>query len=150
MAGGGNYILDKGYPVLKTYNTSATTGVTRYRCVKLAVTGSQMRVDLNVAATVFSLGVVQEDIDAVKVAYGNAIANVALLGITKIFTAASGTMPALGDKVACGLAGGAIKAATGGTNFSIGIMVGQSVPGGTVGFGDLIDVLLMPTGIFVA
>jgi hypothetical protein len=150
MAEGGNYLINKGFPILATYNGSAAAGVTRYRCVKFAVTASTQYVDLNVAATVFTVGIVQEDVDQVKVATGKAVANVAVMGISKAFIASSGTVPVLGDKVTCGAGGGIVKAATGGTNFSIGILIGQFVPGATVAAGDLVDVLLMPTGIFVA
>lgn len=143
MAGGGNYVLDKGYQVLKTYNGSAVAGVTRYRGVKLTTVSSAIRLDLNVAATTFAIGVVQEDIDAVKVLYGNAVAGVRLLGITKMFVQ-TGTSIVIGSPITCGNAGGAVLAATGGTNFVIGTCVGMSVPGGTVAAGDLIDVLLMP------
>jgi hypothetical protein len=146
MAGGGNYVLDKGYPVLATYNSSAAAGVTRFRAVKWAVASSVQFIDLNVAATVYTIGVVQEDIDAVKVATGKAVANVALLGITKMFVT-TGTSIVLGSPIAATASGGAILAATGGTNFVIGTCVGMTVPGGTVGAGDLIDVLLNPTGL---
>lgn len=145
MAGGGNYVLSKGYPVLKTYNSSAAAGVTRYRAVKLTVVSSAIRIDLNVAATTFAIGVVQEDIDAVKVAYGNAVANVALLGITKMYANTTPGAIAIGSPITVGNAGGAVLAATGGTNYVIGTCVGMSVPGGTVAAGDLIDVLLSPT-----
>jgi hypothetical protein len=142
VAGGGNYVLDKGYPVLATYNGSAAAGVTRYRAVKFSVAASQARIDLNVAASTLCLGVVQEDIDQVKVAYGNAVANVALLGITKMYANATPGAIVLGSRITTGNAGGAILAATG--NLVMGICVGMSVPGGTVAAGDLIDVLLQP------
>jgi hypothetical protein len=145
VAGGGNYVLDKGYPVLATYNGSAAAGVTRYRAVKFSVAASVARIDLNVAATVWSIGVVQEDIDAVKVAYGNAVANVALMGITKMYANATPGAIVLGSPVMVGNAGGAILATGTSTNFAIGICVGMSVPGGTVAAGDLIDVLLTPS-----
>jgi hypothetical protein len=149
MAGGGNYVLSKGYPVLATYNSSAAAGVTRYRAVKFSVSSSTAFIDLNVAATVYSVGVVQEDIDQVKVALGKAVANVAVLGITKMFVQ-TGTSIVLGAAIAVGSAGGAVIAATGGTNFVLGTCVGMSVPGGTVAAGDLIDVLLTPSAIKLA
>jgi hypothetical protein len=144
VAGGGNYILDKGYQVLKTYNSSAAAGVTRYRAVKLTTVSSAIRLDLNVSATVFSIGVVQEDIDQVKVAYGNAVANVALLGITKMYVNGTPGTIAIGSPIMVGNAGGAILATGTSTNFSIGFCVGMSVPGATPAAGDLIDVLLNP------
>jgi hypothetical protein len=144
MAGGGNYVLNKGYQVLKTYNGTGLA-VTRYRAVKLTVVSSAIRIDLNVSPTVFSIGVVQEDIDAVKVAYGNAVANVALLGITKMFVNVTPGAIAIGSPIMVGSAGGAVLATAGGTNYVLGTCVGMSVPGGTVAAGDLIDVLLSPT-----
>lgn len=146
MAGGGNYILNKGYQVLATYNSSAAAGVTRYRAVKLTVVSSAIRLDINATAATASIGVVQEDIDAAKVAYGNAVANVALVGITKMYVT-TGTSIVIGSKIMVGgsgaTAGGAVLAATTG-NAVVGICVGMSVPGGTVAAGDLIDVLLTP------
>lgn len=141
MAGGGNYVLDKGYPVLSTYNSSSTNGVTRYRAVKFSVSGSLACIDLNVAASTLNLGIVQEDVDAVKVATGKAVADVRLLGISKMYVQ-TGTSIALGSRITVGNAGGAVLAATG--NLVLGICVGMTVPGGTVAAGDLIDVLLVP------
>jgi len=147
MAGGGNYVLDKGYPVLATYNSSAAAGVTRYRAVKFSVSASTAFIDLNVAATVATVGVVQEDIDQVKVALGKAVANVALLGITKMYANTTPGSIVLGSPIMVGSAGGAVLATGSSTNFPIGICVGMSVPGGTVAAGDLIDVLLTPSTI---
>jgi hypothetical protein len=150
MAGGGNYVLDKGYQVLKTYNASFASGVQRYRAVKLTTVSSAIRLDVNAAHATFQIGVVQEDIDAVKVAYGNAVADVRLLGITKMVVAV-GTSIVIGSKIAAGgtggtsNAGGAILAVT--SDPIVGICVGMSVPGGTVGAGDLIDVLLTPGAV---
>jgi hypothetical protein len=147
MAGGGNYILSKGLPVLSTYNSSSTNGVTIYRCVKWSGSPATA-IDLNAVATVYTCGVVQENIDAVKVAYGKAIANVMFAGITKVFVSGSGTVPVVGDKVTAGASGGVVKAATGGTNFTLGVVVGPL--GQTINAGDLIDVLLSPAGFLVA
>jgi len=145
MAGGGNYVLSKGYPVLKTYNSSAVAGVTAFRAVKFSVSGSKSYIDLAVAHATGGIGVVQENIDAVKVAYGNAVADVALSGITKMYANGTPGSIVLGSKIAAGTAGGAILAVT--SDLIIGICVGMSVPGGTVAAGDLIDVLLTPGGV---
>lgn len=147
MAGGGNYILSKGFPVLATYNSSAAAGVTAYRAVKFAVTGGKQFIDLNVAATVWSIGVVQENIDQVKVATGKTVANVAVEGITKMYANATPGAIVLGSPIMVGNAGGAVLATGSSTNFYIGICVGLSVPGGTVAAGDLIDVLLTPGAV---
>ncbi len=139
MAGGGNYVLSKGLPVLSTYNSSATGGVTAFRVVKW--NGSPAaNVDLATAATDNIAGVVQENVDAVKVALGKVVADVAYMGITKVYVAASGTVPVVGDKVTAGAGGGVVKVATGGTNLIIGRVVGPL--GQTIAAGDLIDVLL--------
>jgi hypothetical protein len=150
MAGGGNYVLDKGYPVLSTYNSSAATGVQAYRAVKFSVSGSKATVDLATAATSQPLGVVQENIDAVKVATGKTVADVRILGITKMVANTTPGAIALGSPIMVGSAGGAVLAATGGTNYVIGVCVGMTVPGGTVAAGDLIDVLLTPSAIKLA
>jgi len=138
-----DYILDKGFPVLSTYNSSAACGVTRYRAVKLTVASSQTFMDLATSATgVGNIGVVQEDVDQVKVATGKVNASVRLMGVTWMFANATPGAIAVGSRVAVGAAGGAILAGTG--NFVLGICIGMSVPGGTVAAGDLISVFLTP------
>jgi|SRR6185369_3725752 len=144
MAGGANYILDKGFPVLKTYNSSSVNGVQAFRAVKFSVSGGKANIDLATAATTQPLGVVQENIDAVKVAYGNAVASVRLEGITRMVANATPGAIALGSPIMAGSTGGAVLATTGGTNFVLGLCVGMTQPGGTVLAGDLIDVLLTP------
>jgi len=59
---GSNYVLDKGYEVLSTYNSSAAAGVLAYRCVAPSTTTG--KIDLNATATARSAGIVQESIDA--------------------------------------------------------------------------------------
>jgi len=147
MASGGNYVLSKGYPVLSTYNSSAAAGVTQFRCVKFSGSPATA-IDLAVAATTLPIGVVQENIDQAKVATGKTVADVMLVGITKVYIAASGTVPVVGDKVTAGAGGGVVKAATGGTNFVMGVVLGPL--GATLAAGDLIDVLLLPTGQLLA
>jgi hypothetical protein len=139
-----DYILDKGYPVLSTYNASAAGGVTAFRAVKFSVSGSVAFIDLNVAATTMSIGVVQENIDQAKVATGKAVADVRILGVTKMVVQ-TGTSIVIGSRLTLGNAGGAIIAASG--NQQVGICVGMSVPGGTVGNGDIVDVLLTPGAV---
>src|SRR5207247_2984261 len=95
-----DYILDKGFPVLSTYNSSAAGGVTRYRCVKTSVSGSTAFIDINATATTANLGVVQEDIDAIKVATGKTVANVRLLGVTWVFASDTPGSIVVGSKVA--------------------------------------------------
>lgn len=147
MAGGGNYVLAKGLPVLSTYNSSAAAGVTAFRVVKW--NGSPAaNVDLATAATDNVVGVIQENVDQVKVATGKVIADVAYLGITKVYVASSGTVPVVGDKVTAGAGGGVVKAATGGTNLILGRVVGPLNQ--TIAAGDLIDVLLAPNGVPLA
>lgn len=134
MAHGGNAVLDKGWKVLATYNGSAAAGVTKFRGVKV---GAGDTIDLNVAATTIGVGVVQEAIDQAKVATGKAVANVRMMGITKLYvqTAASITQ---GGRVTLGNAGGAVNAASGNQ------VVGLCLTSGTIAAGDLIDVLLTP------
>lgn len=137
MSHGGNMVLDKGYKVLSTYNGSAAAGVTQFRGVKWVSTD---HIDLNVAASTIGIGVVQDNVDQADVATGKAVANVRLLGITKLVvqTAASITFM---SRITLGNAGGAVIAATG--NQQTGICVGLPGPN-ALAAGDLIDVLLTP------
>lgn len=142
---GSNYVLDKGFPVLSTYNSSNANGVTAFRVVKcIAATGT---IDLAVAATATALqvGVVQENIDRAKVATGKAVADVRLLGITKVVVDGTPGTINHGTRVMCGAAGGVIAAATA-ASYLVGIAVG--VPSGTAVAGDIIDVLLTPGAQF--
>jgi hypothetical protein len=140
---GSNYVLDKGWDVLSTYNASAAAGVTAYRCVAASATTG--KIDLNATATVQSVGVVQESVDAVKVAQGKVVVDVRMLGITKVRVADTPGTIQIGTKLApsgtAANAGGVKVAVT--TNAVIGICVGP-VPIGTPAAGDLIDMLLTP------
>lgn len=141
-----DYQLDKGYPVLSTYNSSSTAGVGAFRCVKTSIANSVTFIDLNATATTACLGVVQENVDAAKVATGKVVADVRLLGVTKVYASDTPGAIAIGSKVAAsGTAAnsGGVKLAVS-TNVPLGIVVGMTVPGGTVAAGDLIDVLLTP------
>jgi hypothetical protein len=136
---GAHCILDVGWKALSTYNSSSANGVQKYRAVKVGSTIDT--IDLNVAATTLALGVVQEDIDATKVATGKAVANVRYLGVTKMVVQTAASIVE-GSLITCGNAGGAVIAAS--TNKVIGICVGTP---GTVAAGDYIDVLLTPGAI---
>jgi hypothetical protein len=131
---GAHCILDQGWPVLSTYNTSAVGGVTKYRGVKIAAGGT---IDLNVAATTIGIGVVQEDIEVAKVATGKAVASVRILGVSKMVVQTAASIVA-GSLITCGSAGGAVIAAS--TNKVVGINLSTQ----TIAAGDLIDVLLTP------
>jgi len=140
---GANYVLDKSFPVLSTYNTSDSLGVTAYRCV--AQSSSTGIIDLNATATTASVGVVQENIDAVKVATGKANADVRVLGISKVRVSDTPGAIVIGSKVAASGTSnnkGGVKLAVA-TNVPLGIVVGP-LPIGTPAAGDLIDVLLTP------
>ncbi|SRR6266487_1129069 len=137
-----DYILDKGFPVLSTYNTSDSAGVTAYRCVTL---NSSAQIDLNATATTASTGVVQENIDAAKVALGKTTANVRLIGVTYVRASDTPGSIVVGSKVAAsGTSGnkGGVKLAVS-TNVPLGIVIGMA--GATaVAAGDLLTVLLTP------
>lgn len=134
---GAHCILDQGWPVLSTYNSSAAAGVTKYRAVKWAAAGT---IDLNVAATTLAIGVVQEDVDQTKVATGKVVANVRVLGVTKMVVQTAASIVA-GSLITCGNAGGAVIAAS--TNKVIGINLSTQ----TIAAGDYIDVLLTPGAV---
>lgn len=137
MAGAGaNFVLDKGFPVLSTYNSSAAAGVTKFRFVKAGSTAGT--IDISVANTDIIYGVVQEDIDAAKVATGKAVADVRMLGITYVYVTTA-TSIVLGSKV-CPTTGGGVQLAVTG-DVSCGIVVGIT---GTIAAGDLIQILLTP------
>lgn len=135
MAHGGNFVLDKGWVVLTTYNTSSTDGVQAYRAVKTAAGDT---IDLVAASTERAVGVVQENLDRTKVATGNAVADVRMLGITKMKVGATPGALAQLARVSADADGEAILAATG------HIPVGIQLTAGTPAAGDLIDVLLTP------
>jgi len=117
--------------------------VTAYRCV--AQSSSTGIIDLNATATTPSVGVVQENIDAVKVATGKANADVRVLGISKVRVSDTPGVIVIGSKVAASGTStnkGGVKLAVA-TNVPLGIVVGP-LPIGTPAAGDLIDVLLTP------
>lgn len=136
MAGAGaNFVLDKGLPVLSTYNSSAAAGVLANRLVFFSTGGA---IDLNPTSTTRSVGVVMENIDAVKVATGKAIADVRLLGIATVLCTTAASV-VLGSVVSPTTSGGVKLAVT--TNVPVGIVVGIT---GTLADGNLIQVLLTP------
>lgn len=135
MAHGADYVLSKGWKVLSTYNSSAAAGVTAFRGVKIAAGDT---IDLNVAATTMGIGVVQEAIDQDLVATGKAVANVAMLGTSKLYVQTAASI-VQGSRLTLGNAGGAVIGAA--TNQQIGINLSSI----TVAAGDLIDVLLTPS-----
>jgi hypothetical protein len=138
---GSNYVLDKGVPVLSTYNSSATTGVQAFRCVKITTAGLM---DIQLASTAGNIAfVVQENIDAAKVATGKAIADVRFMGITKVRVGVA-TGVTIGSRVMPNGTDGSVITATGATAQVLGIVVGTDPSAGTVATGDLIDVLLTP------
>jgi hypothetical protein len=145
---GATYVLDKGWDVLATYNSSSVNGVTAYRCV--AANASTGKIDLNATATVLSIGVVQESVDATKVAQGKVVAAVRMLGITKVRVSDTPGTIVIGSRLApsgTGANAGGVKLAVT-TNAVIGMCVGP-IPIGTPAAGDLIDMLLIPGGVAV-
>jgi hypothetical protein len=140
---GASYVLDKGFEVLSTYNSSATTGVTAFRCVTPSTTTG--KIDLNATATTRSVGIVQEAIDATKVATGKVVADVRLMGISKVRVSDTPGTIVIGSLVAASgtsTNAGGVKLAVS-TNIPVGMVVGPC-PIGTPAAGDLIDVLLTP------
>lgn len=138
---GSNYVLDKGFPVISTYNTSAVTGVQAFRCVKVTTAGLM---DIQLASAAGNIAfVVQENIDAAKVAIGKAVADVRLMGITKVVVGVAAGI-AIGTRVMPNATNGSVIAATGATAQVLGIVVGTDPVAGTVALGDIIDVMLTP------
>jgi hypothetical protein len=128
-----NYLLDKGYVALSTYNSSAAAGVVSKRFVKLV---ANQTIDLNVASNTRPVGVVMENVDAAKVATGKAVVDVRLQGIARVI--AGGTIT-IGGEVMSSTTGTALAAVTAG-NIVVGIALQAAVSG------DEIDVELIPGG----
>ncbi len=143
-----DYILDKGFPVLSTYNSSAAAGVTPYRIVKMSGAGSGF-IDLctDATATTLQIGVVQEQIDQTKVVLGKTTADVRILGTSKVVVNGTPGTINIGTRVMCGAAGGVIAAATTGSKV-LGIVIGATTLTGTIAAGDIVDVLLTPGVLF--
>jgi hypothetical protein len=140
-----DYVLDKGFPVLPTYNSSNAAGVTYYRVVKWSSTGIDLCTDAT--ATTAVLGVVMENVDQVKVATGKVNADVRLLGVAPVFVNATPGTINLGTRVMCGNAGGVIAAATTGSKV-LGVCVGLTAANQTAAAGDIIYVALTPGVLF--
>lgn len=137
MSGAGaNFVLDKAYGPLTTYNSSAAAGVLAFRCVKFS--GSAGLIDICTADTDRFLGVVQENLDQVKVATGKALLDVRHLGISTVFVTTAASI-VLGSVVTMSTAGGVKLAAAG--DIPIGMAVGIT---GTIADSNLIQVLLTP------
>lgn len=134
-----DHILDKGYKVLTTYNGSNANGVTAFRFIKAVAGGT---IDLQTTGGGDVLGVVQESVDRAKVATGKVVANVRLIGISKVYVAATGAAPTFGGEVMVATDGGVVTWATG--NRSVGLVTGPVT--GTIANGDLIDVLIVSVG----
>jgi len=131
---GANYVLDKGFTALSTYNASSVNGVQAFRLVKIT---AQDQIDLNVLATTISIGVVQEDVDVAKVATGKAVVDVRILGISKVV---AGAAISIGVEVMSDTSGRVITAVTA-ANRTVGLALQAAAAAG-----DIIDVLLVPPG----
>jgi hypothetical protein len=125
---GPNYGLEKGYTLS---NAGALQAI--YRFVKFASTENSVL--QQTAATIFTVGVTQNRIDATDSATGNAQISVRLLGISKV---EAGAVVALGARVMTDSTGRAITAATTG-NFPVGVALQAAAAAG-----EWIDVLLTP------
>lgn len=136
MAGiGANSILDKAWPVLSTYNSSAATGVLAYRVVGFGAGGT---IDINATSTARSVGVVQENIDASKVATGKAVADVRMQGVSTVLCTTAASI-VIGSMVAPSTNGGVKIAAA--SDIPLGMVVGIT---GTLADGNLIQVMITP------
>lgn len=134
-----DFVLNKGFPVLATYNGSSTNGVTQYRVVKWSSTA----IDLQTTAGGLGLGVVLENIDAAKVATGKVNANVGVMGVVPV-VCTTGTSVVVGGEVEVTTDGGVINASGTAGRYTLGMVVGMTTLGGTVGNGDVIYVLIQP------
>jgi adenosylmethionine-8-amino-7-oxononanoate aminotransferase len=128
-----NHVLDKGFVAVSTYNGSAVAGVVAKRFVKLT---ANQTIDLNVASTTRSIGVVMESVDAAKVATGKSVVDVRVLGIARVI---AGAILTIGQEVSSSTTGTAIVAAS--THYIVGVAMTAAA------VGDEIDVLLVQGGI---
>lgn len=131
MAGtGASYGLDKGFRV-----NSAVGELNRFRVVKLNTSGE---IVLATSTSDLAVGVVQEQVDAAKVATGKVVADVRVLGISKVVAAGALSVGALVTPTTGGKVTGAI-----GGNKAVGIVVG----GPAAQDGDIVEVLLTPGAV---
>lgn len=136
MAGSGaNFVLDKAFNLLSTYNSSATAGALAKRLVKFAAGGT---VDLNVASSTRSIGILMENVDAVKIATGKVMADVRMIGIGTVNCTTAASV-ILGSMLMSSTTGGVLLAATA-TNIPIGMAVGIT---GTLADGNDIQMLFL-------
>lgn len=124
---GSTFQMDKGAIVESTYGA-----VTKFRFVKMGTTSVQ-HIAPNILSSTLTVGVVQDDVDAAKVATGKATVNVRMGGISKVVAGAAVTA---GTEVMSDTVGRAITAATA-TNRVQGIAMT-----GAAAAGDIIDVWL--------
>jgi hypothetical protein len=132
MGHGANYGLDKGFKLLSTYNSSAAAGAIRYQVVKIAAGDTA---DIQTASNAASLGVLQESVDAAKIATGKVIADVRLQGISKCI---AGAPIVQGVEVMATAAGKVITAAT-----SANKVFGRALTAAAAD-GDWLDVEIIP------
>lgn len=125
---GPNYVLDKGFTLT---NSGAAQSI--YRFMKFVGENAVLQ---QTAATIFTVGVCQDRIDAADSATGNVQVNVRILGISKVEAGVNNIT--LGARVMSDGTGRAIVAATTG-NFPVGIALQPSAA-----VGEWIDVLLVP------
>jgi hypothetical protein len=125
---GANYVLDKGYVL------EGSGAYTAFRFVAAGATDSS--VTSTIAAGALALGVIQEDVDAAKVAPTKVVADIRLMGISKMVAGAAVTLWA---EVSTDNQGRVINAAT--TQRVLGRALQSAAAAG-----DIIDVMLVPCG----
>jgi len=136
MGVGPNYVLDKGF--LLTGSAAFVRGF----AVKQSATANA--VALITAANAAVIGIVQDDVDAAKVATGKAVGDIRILGISRVV---AGAAVAIGDNVATDNQGRAVtKAQTAGGSQPTPVF-GIALTACTVA-GAEIDVLLTPGRVF--
>jgi hypothetical protein len=126
---GPNYVLDKGYIL------EGSSAYSRFRFVAAGATDQS--VTSTIAAGALALGVIQEEVDAAKVATGKVTADIRILGISRVTAGAAVTLWA---EVTTDASGRAINAAT-----ATHRVLGRALQSAAA-LGDEIDVLLVPCG----
>jgi len=136
----GNFVLDKGCQIPTTYASSDVNGVQAFRFVRITGQGTGAPiVDRCSAITQVPYGVVQENVDQSKVLLGKVVADVRIIGISRV---TAGAAVAIAAEVSTDTQGRAITAAT--TSRVSGIALQAAAAAG-----DQIDVLLVQAGRIV-
>ncbi len=138
---GMDHILSKGLVLSDVVATAITLGTPMVMAANTATNSPGQAVQVAPAGSkgAYCIGLAGENIDLVKVQTGKAFVNVVFLGITK--AVADGAI-SIGSPVVASATLGQINGSPATGNFILGIALEAAVAAG-----DIIDVLLTPSGL---